>query len=231
MVTRNSLANYLETPVMTRYLALASFVLFIGSVGFTDAAAKKEKEKDFRFDGKLTKDDPLDPQRRGPSAVHVVRMKAGKTYTIDMVSTDFDSYLRLQDGKGAQLAEDDDSGGMLNARIIFTATKDDDYKIVATTFGANMSGSYTLTVKTSGSVALPSTAHALMLGKPAPDFSADHAVNGKPAKLADLRDKVVLLCFWEVRSSTSAALLPKLNEWDKNFKAKGLAVVGITFYP
>lgn len=51
-------------------------------------------------------------------------MKAGKVYTIDMVSKDFDSYLRLFDPKGNQLEEDDDSGGDLNSRIVFNCTQD-----------------------------------------------------------------------------------------------------------
>lgn len=216
---------------MTRCLAFASFFYFVASLGFVHANAKKDIDKDFRFQGKLTKDDPRDQRRGGPSAAHTVKLKAGKTYTIDMVSSDFDSYLFLEDAKGAQLAEDDDSGGMLNARIMFTPTRDGDYRVVTTTFGVGMGGAYTLTVKASGTASLPSTAHSLMVGKPAPDFSADHAINGKPAKLADMKDKIVLLYFWEVRSSSSAALLPKMAELEKSYKAKGLEIVGITFYP
>jgi len=69
-----------------------------------------------------------------------------------------------------------------------------------------------------------------MIGADAPDFSADFAVNGKPARLRDLRGKVLLLYFWEVRSSTAAALLPRLAEWHKAHQANGLAIVGLTFY-
>ena len=137
-------------------------------------------------------------------------MKAGNVYTIDMVSTELDSYLRLLDPKGNQLEEDDDSGGNLNARIIFNCTKDGDYKVVTTSFGPDMKGAYSLTVKTTGGIQVPSTAHKQMLGKPAPEINGDFAINGKAIKLADLKGKVVLLYFWEVRSSASVALLPAL---------------------
>ena len=48
------------------------------------------------------------------------KMTAAKRYTIDMESSQFDSYLRLEDAKGKAIAEDDDSGGSLNARALFS---------------------------------------------------------------------------------------------------------------
>src|SRR5262249_35076407 len=64
----------------------------------------------------------------------------------------------------------------------------------------------------------------------APDFQGDFAVNGKAGKLSDLKGKVVLLEFWNVRDTGSVATLPKLNEWHKAHKAAGLEIVGVTFY-
>jgi peroxiredoxin len=157
-------------------------------------------------------------------------MKQGKAYTIDMVSKDFDSYLRLLDPKGNQIEEDDDSGGDLNSRIVFNCTKDGDYKIVATTFGPDAMGAYSLTVKSAGGVQKPSSGHSQMIGQPAPDFRGDFALNGKAGKLSDLKGKVVLLYFWEPRSGTSVALFPRLVEWHSKHQADGLAVVGVTFF-
>lgn len=218
---------------MARFWVIAALG-FLAAAGLSDGGDKKEKEKDknviFTFQGKLSPDDPKDPQRNGPMQVHTVAMKAGKAYTIDMVSTQFDSYLRLKDAKDNELAEDDDSGGDLNARIIFNCTADGQYKIVCTSFGPDQKGDYSLTVKTSGSVQIPSTSHAKMIGKPAPDFAADFAVNGKPGKLSALKGKVVLLYFWEPRSTSSAACLPKFAEWEKSYKEKGLTIVGATYY-
>src|SRR4029079_8339680 len=92
------------------------------------------------------KEDALDKGRGVPGKVHAVRLVKGKAYIIDLVSTDFDAYLRLEDAAGTQLAEDDDSGGNLNSRIRFTATKDDTFLIYATSLGGG-EGNYTLSVK------------------------------------------------------------------------------------
>jgi tetratricopeptide (TPR) repeat protein len=81
--------------------------------------------------------------------VYQVKLSAGKLYVIDMVSPDpkaLDPYLKLKDADGQQVAEDDDSGGGLNARIIYRAPRDGVYRIHATSFNAG-SGAFTLTVR------------------------------------------------------------------------------------
>ena len=51
------------------------------------------------------------------------------------------------DSTGKKLAEeDDDSGGGLNARIVFRAEQDGTYRIQATSFNAG-NGAFTLTVR------------------------------------------------------------------------------------
>src|SRR5262249_34114088 len=53
-----------------------------------------------------------------------LKVKANTLYIIDMKKRDngsLDSYLYLLDSKGKIVAQDDDSGGQLNARIIFMA--------------------------------------------------------------------------------------------------------------
>lgn len=211
---------------MLRLLAIATLTFLPAALTLAQVGA----EKDLNVKGTFTKDDPRDATRKGPSQVHTFAMKAGKVYVIDMVSSDFDSYLRLLDPKGNQLDGDDDSGGNLNARIVFNCNKDGDYKILCTTFGAEAKGSYQLTVKTTGSVQKPSTGHTQLIGKPAPDLASDYAINGKAGKLSDLKGKVVLLNFWDLRTSSSVALLPKLAEWHKTHKDAGLVIVGVSFY-
>jgi peroxiredoxin len=211
-------------------------ILFLAAVpGLIRAGGDKDKskaaDKDVMIQGKLGKDDGKDEQRGGPSQIHVVPMKAGKVYTIDMVSGDFDSYLRLLDPKGKQLDEDDDSGGMLNSRIIFNCPADGDYRIATTTFGPDMAGAYTLTVKTSGALQKPITAHAKLIGGAAPGFDSSFAVGGKAVALGDLKGKVVLLHFCDIRSAGCVAGLPQLNQWHKAYKDRGLVIVGVTFYP
>jgi hypothetical protein len=55
-----------------------------------------------------------------------------KTYIIDLESEDFDPFLRLLD-RGKQVAEDDDTGGKLNARIVYTAKQTGEHEVVAIT--------------------------------------------------------------------------------------------------
>jgi hypothetical protein len=75
-------------------------------------------------------------------------MTAGKTYMLDMFSAEFDTYLRLEDGKGKLLAENDDiSPENLNSRIIFNCKKDGTYRIVATSFQQVGRGAFVLIIR------------------------------------------------------------------------------------
>jgi uncharacterized membrane protein YgcG len=98
----------------------------------------------------LTREDPTHKLRGGPHKVHTVKLEAGKSYQIDMMSRAFDSYLFLEDSAGKLLMEDDDGGEGLNARIIFRPAKTDIYRMVATTYNRgrpqSAPGSYTLSV-------------------------------------------------------------------------------------
>ena len=81
--------------------------------------------------------------------VYEVKLTAGRTYVIDMVSMDqkaLDPYLMLKDADRQHLAEDDDSGGGLNARISYRAPRDGVYRIHATSYGAGR-GAFVLTVR------------------------------------------------------------------------------------
>jgi len=96
----------------------------------------------------LANNDPRDTRRRVCFAkIYQVKMFKGKTYTIDMVSNRFDTYLRIETLAGKQLAEDDDSGGQLNARISFRPTENAVYRVIGTSFDPNAVGAFTLTVR------------------------------------------------------------------------------------
>jgi thiol-disulfide isomerase/thioredoxin len=69
-----------------------------------------------------------------------------------------------------------------------------------------------------------------LVGKPAPEIAGEFTVNGKPVKLADLKGKVVLLDFWAVWCGPCIATFPHLRELDKEYKDKGLEIVGLTMY-
>jgi serine/threonine protein kinase len=89
----------------------------------------------------------LDGQTR--ERVYRVQLTAGTTYVIDMVTPNqpaLDPFLVLTDAAGRPLAQDDDGGGGLNARIVYRALQSGTYRIVATSINFG-TGAYTLTVR------------------------------------------------------------------------------------
>jgi hypothetical protein len=81
--------------------------------------------------------------------VYSVYLRAGQQVTITQRSTAFDAYLILANAAGtAAVAEDDDSAGGTDSRIVYTAPAAGAFQIFANTFAPGMSGAYTLTVTT-----------------------------------------------------------------------------------
>ena len=79
---------------------------------------------------------------------HALKMTAGKTYVIDMESTQFDTYLRLEEEKGGLVAWNDNiSPTDTNSQIVFSPHKDGSYRIVATSLRRGNGGIYTVTVR------------------------------------------------------------------------------------
>jgi thiol-disulfide isomerase/thioredoxin len=69
-----------------------------------------------------------------------------------------------------------------------------------------------------------------LIGKPAPEIADGFALNGKAVKLADLKGKVVMIDFWAVWCGPCVATFPHLRELNKEYKDKGLEIVGLTSY-
>jgi hypothetical protein len=99
------------------------------------------------FEGKLAKTDSFDAERdKCYCQVREFKMMPGKTYTLDLESEEFDAYLRIElDEK--KLAEDDDGGGFMNSRIVFTPEKEATYRLVITTCDPGQSGGYRLSIR------------------------------------------------------------------------------------
>jgi hypothetical protein len=102
--------------------------------------------------GTWTQQDPLYPARNSRYKSYTVNLQAGKIYTIDLKSANGgldgvqDPYLYLTDAAGTILAQDDDGGGGLDARIIYAPAKGGQYQIIATSLN-NCLGNFTLTVR------------------------------------------------------------------------------------
>ena len=121
-----------------------------GARGQEERPPEKKKEvagKELVIEGELTDQDDKDKIRTGSYCkIYPFKMVKGKSYQIDMKSKDVDSYLRLENDQGEQVAKDDDSGGFPDARIKYTAPDGGEYKIIATTFLGG-TGKFTLTAK------------------------------------------------------------------------------------
>lgn len=96
---------------------------------------------------RLTRSDPRDPVEKVRMKAYSVELQAKVKYVVSMNSKAFDAVVRLKDPKGKQVAEDDDGGGDLNARIVYTPTQSGTFRIIATTFHEGELGSFQLTVQ------------------------------------------------------------------------------------
>lgn len=61
-----------------------------------------------------------------------------------------------------------------------------------------------------------------------PDLTVAEWIEGQPAKLADLRGRVVLIDFWYEWCGPCVAVFPTLRGWHKKWADDGLAVIGLT---
>jgi S1-C subfamily serine protease len=108
------------------------------------------------IDGMIAKTDPFDIERdKCFRHIHEFKMQAGKTYTLDLASEDIDSYLRIEHEEKGKLAEDDDSAGMMNSRLVFTPEADAAFKLVVTTCDPGQLGAYRLTIRETNAKAAP----------------------------------------------------------------------------
>jgi S1-C subfamily serine protease len=76
--------------------------------------------------------------------------RAGQQIDITMSSTQLDAYLILLAPDGSDLAQDDDSGGGTNARLVVTLPVNGTYTILANSYAAGESGNYELRLASSG---------------------------------------------------------------------------------
>lgn len=94
----------------------------------------------------LTAKDAMDRVRRTCHCkIYKVNMLANKRYVIDMTGG-FDTYLRLEDAAGQQLAIDDDGGAGLNSRLSFIPKANGQYRVIATSCGGQQVGQFKLVV-------------------------------------------------------------------------------------
>ena len=72
--------------------------------------------------------------------------QAGQYVSITMTSTEFDTYLILQDQAGNQLAYNDDGGGGTNSLIQYSLGYTGQYRVIAKAYGRDRYGSFQLSL-------------------------------------------------------------------------------------
>ncbi len=90
--------------------------------------------------------DPRLRSRKSPYHVWSLDGKAGQRIVVDLMSSDFDTYLILRDADGRMVGSDDDSGEGTNARLHAVLPRDGTYRLIATAAGDSARGRYTLAV-------------------------------------------------------------------------------------
>ena len=80
---------------------------------------------------------------------------AGQAVQIDLMSSDFDSYLILRDQNGTEVTHDDDGGGGLNSRIVRTLGYSGNYQILVNTLRSGQYGNFTLRLQGAGGTTQP----------------------------------------------------------------------------
>ena len=87
---------------------------------------------------------PVDERFDGRRAQrYTIAVTAGQEVDVLMRSPEFDAYL-IAVSPGGRRYEDDDSGGGLDAQLVFTAEEPGDWTIYAASFGSQPSGTYTI---------------------------------------------------------------------------------------
>jgi thiol-disulfide isomerase/thioredoxin len=66
--------------------------------------------------------------------------------------------------------------------------------------------------------------------KPAPKLELKD-VEGRALRLSDYKGRVVLLNFWATWCAPCRAEMPDLVKWQREYKSKGLQVIGVTYPP
>ncbi|MDY6803328.1 MAG: trypsin-like peptidase domain-containing protein [Cyanobacteriota bacterium] len=114
---------------------------------FNDEDAEKlDVETVVEIDGTLDRDSKTLPVDDSYYDLYSFEGKEGQQLTIEMIGTEIDPYLILLSSSNREIAQDDDSGGDRNAKIVITLPEDDTYKLLANSYEAGQSGDYQLRI-------------------------------------------------------------------------------------
>lgn len=119
--------------------------------------------------GRLSKEDPLDRVRtKSHHKVHSIHLETDKEYAIEVHSTQFNPFLRLEDDEGKQLIADERGGGVSTPRMVFMPLKSGTYRIIVTSSGEGQTGDYVVRITPMEPSGRPTTTFQALLQEGAP---------------------------------------------------------------
>jgi S1-C subfamily serine protease len=96
--------------------------------------------------GRLTSDSSVLPSDESYYNAYSFEGRSGQQISVEMSSSDVDSYLILLSPQGRDMAQDDDGGGERNALLQFVLPEDGTYTVLANSYGTRETGTYDLKV-------------------------------------------------------------------------------------
>jgi len=97
-----------------------------------------------RVDATLSETDPV--QADCFQQTHEMTLLEGRRYIIDLASNEFEAFVKLLDPDGMIVAFNDEASRGGQARIVFTAPRDGNYRMIVTSATPFATGAFTLTV-------------------------------------------------------------------------------------
>jgi hypothetical protein len=139
----------MSLKILIRTGSVAATALIAALAVTSTASAQSTIRVGQTINGTLTASDPVMEVDGSNYDCYIVSTRAGQTYTIDLESDDFDTFIGMGAGRGCQPPvdeyNDDRSDGDTNSRLTFTSAGGD-YFIFANSYEAGESGAYRLSV-------------------------------------------------------------------------------------
>lgn len=139
----------MSLKILARSGAVAATALMAALAVVTTASAQSSIRVGQTINGTLSASDPVMEADGSNYDCYILSTRAGQSYTIDLDSDDFDTFIGLGAGRACQPpisdSNDDRDDGSTNSRLTFTSAGGD-YFILANSYEAGERGAYRLRV-------------------------------------------------------------------------------------
>lgn len=148
----------MEFPRVPATLIVGAVASVLVAIGTSESARAGDYTLDLDgtvIQGRLDSNDDYLVEDNSYIDTYSFEGRAGQRIVVRMSSPELDSYLLLLDPNGNSIAQDDDSGGNLDAQIDVVLPVNGTYTLYANSYSGGVVGAYTLRASTTGSTSLP----------------------------------------------------------------------------